>query len=76
MPSQILLFAILAAAFVSTASAQIAWPKGKTAALVFTYDDALRSQLDIAIPQLDAAKLQGHLLPRRRPDSGGHVALA
>jgi peptidoglycan/xylan/chitin deacetylase (PgdA/CDA1 family) len=41
------------------APAQIAWPKGTTAAIVLTYDDALASQLDVAIPQLDAAKLKG-----------------
>jgi peptidoglycan/xylan/chitin deacetylase (PgdA/CDA1 family) len=36
------------------------WPaKGKKAAIVLTYDDALRSQLDVAIPQLDAANLRG-----------------
>lgn len=41
-------------------SADIAWPaKGKKAAIVLTYDDALRSQLDFAIPQLDAARLPG-----------------
>ena len=35
------------------------WPKGKTAAIVLTYDDALRSQLDVAVPQLAAARLKG-----------------
>jgi hypothetical protein len=43
----------------SQASAQIVWPKGKVAALVLTYDDALHSQLDIAIPQLNAAHFKG-----------------
>jgi peptidoglycan/xylan/chitin deacetylase (PgdA/CDA1 family) len=38
---------------------EIDWPDGKTAAIVLTYDDALHSQLDIAIPQLDAARLRG-----------------
>jgi peptidoglycan/xylan/chitin deacetylase (PgdA/CDA1 family) len=41
------------------AAAQTSWPKGKTAAIVLTYDDGLASQLDIAIPQLDAARLRG-----------------
>ena len=35
------------------------WPDGKRAAVVLTYDDALVSQLDIAIPALDAAGLKG-----------------
>jgi peptidoglycan-N-acetylglucosamine deacetylase len=35
------------------------WPYGKKAAIVLTYDDSLRSQLDIAIPQLDEAGLKG-----------------
>lgn len=43
----------------SLAQAQIVWPKGKVAAIVLTYDDALHSQLDVAIPQLDAAGLKG-----------------
>jgi peptidoglycan-N-acetylglucosamine deacetylase len=37
----------------------IAWPQGKRAAIVLTYDDALHSQLDVAVPQLDRAKLKG-----------------
>ncbi|MDE2181973.1 MAG: polysaccharide deacetylase family protein [Alphaproteobacteria bacterium] len=35
------------------------WPDGKRVAVVLTYDDALPSQLDIAIPALDAAGLKG-----------------
>jgi peptidoglycan/xylan/chitin deacetylase (PgdA/CDA1 family) len=35
------------------------WPDGRQAAIVLTYDDALRSHLDVAIPQLDAAGLKG-----------------
>jgi peptidoglycan-N-acetylglucosamine deacetylase len=45
-------------AFAMPTAAQTPWPKGKTAAIVLTYDDALASQLDIAIPQLDAARLK------------------
>lgn len=35
------------------------WPAGKRAAIVLTYDDALTSQLEIAIPQLNEARLKG-----------------
>jgi peptidoglycan/xylan/chitin deacetylase (PgdA/CDA1 family) len=35
------------------------WPDGKRAAVALTYDDTLVSQLDIAIPALDAAGLKG-----------------
>ncbi|MGV8878910.1 MAG: polysaccharide deacetylase family protein [Sphingobacteriaceae bacterium] len=35
------------------------WPGGKKAAIVLTYDDALPSQLNIAIPQLNKYKLTG-----------------
>jgi peptidoglycan/xylan/chitin deacetylase (PgdA/CDA1 family) len=56
MRLQVLIVAVLASAPVA---AQTAWPKGKVAAVVLTYDDALASQLDIAIPQLDAVRLKG-----------------
>ncbi len=52
-----LLIAMFVAA--TAAHAQTVWPKGKAAAIVLTYDDALTSQLDIAIPQLDAARFKG-----------------
>lgn len=35
------------------------WPGHRQAAVALTYDDALASQLDVAIPQLDAAGLKG-----------------
>jgi peptidoglycan/xylan/chitin deacetylase (PgdA/CDA1 family) len=35
------------------------WPDGRQAAIALTYDDGLRSQLDVAIPQLDRAGLKG-----------------
>jgi peptidoglycan-N-acetylglucosamine deacetylase len=54
-----LVLALLAISFAMSATAQTVWPKGKVAAIVLTYDDALPSQLDIAIPQLDAARLKG-----------------
>ena len=50
---------ILLAVAGTPAQAQMIWPKGKIAAVVLTYDDALRSQLDVAIPQLDAARFKG-----------------
>jgi peptidoglycan/xylan/chitin deacetylase (PgdA/CDA1 family) len=59
MSIRIILAALLLTHCGVQAHAQIVWPKGKTSALALTYDDALRSQLDIAIPQLDAAKFKG-----------------
>ena len=55
---------ILAAALamnhaVSTAAEPDRWPGGQKAAIALTYDDALPSQLDIAIPQLDAVGFKG-----------------
>lgn len=43
------------------AQQSIKWPGGKKAAIVLTYDDALVSQLDIAIPQLRQSGLTGTL---------------
>jgi peptidoglycan-N-acetylglucosamine deacetylase len=62
--NKVLLTALLMAASLATTAAEIAWPAGtdrqvRKAAIVLTYDDALRSQLDVAIPQLDAAKFKG-----------------
>lgn len=42
-----------------TAAAEPTWPHGERAAVVLTYDDSLDSQLDHAVPALDAAKLKG-----------------
>jgi peptidoglycan/xylan/chitin deacetylase (PgdA/CDA1 family) len=36
-----------------------AWPPGKSAAIALTYDDALHSQLDLAVPQLSEAGFAG-----------------
>lgn len=55
----ILLSLLCVSALPAHADTAFKWPQGKTAAIVLTYDDALKSQLDIAIPQLDAAKLRG-----------------
>jgi peptidoglycan/xylan/chitin deacetylase (PgdA/CDA1 family) len=48
----------LVAAQPAAAQSALAWPKGKSAAIVLTYDDALHSQLDVAIPQLAKARLK------------------
>src|SRR6201996_4209145 len=37
---------------------KIEWPGNKKAVIVLTYDDALQSQLNIAVPQLDSAHLK------------------
>lgn len=39
------------------AQQKMKWPGNKKAAIVLTYDDALQSQLDNAVPQLEAARL-------------------
>ncbi len=46
-------------AWPANADNRFEWPEGKTSAIVLTYDDALKSQLEVAIPQLDAARLSG-----------------
>jgi peptidoglycan-N-acetylglucosamine deacetylase len=51
--------AILSGLICAPACAQGFWPDGKVAAIVLTYDDALHSQLDIAVPQLDRAGFKG-----------------
>lgn len=60
MKNLLALIALITFASVATAAAPAAgkW-NGHKAAIALTYDDALRSQLDIAIPQLDAAGLKG-----------------
>jgi peptidoglycan/xylan/chitin deacetylase (PgdA/CDA1 family) len=52
---------LLAVAMMATQAVAMAgpWPDGKRAAVVLTYDDALVSHLDIAIPALDAVGLKG-----------------
>jgi peptidoglycan/xylan/chitin deacetylase (PgdA/CDA1 family) len=51
---------------------KFAWPAGKTAAVSLTYDDALRSQLDNAVPALNKHHLVGTFflteLARQAPD--------
>jgi peptidoglycan/xylan/chitin deacetylase (PgdA/CDA1 family) len=43
----------------SALAAPFDWPGARKAAIVLTYDDALRSHLDIAAPQLEAVGLRG-----------------
>lgn len=50
---------LLAVALITVQAVAGPWPVGKKAAVVLTYDDALPSQLDIAIPALDAIGLKG-----------------
>jgi peptidoglycan/xylan/chitin deacetylase (PgdA/CDA1 family) len=50
---------VLLATQPAVAAGKFAWPAGKQAAIVLTYDDAVASQLDIAVPQLRAARLTG-----------------
>jgi len=55
-----MLVSVLGAAMVSAQqSMPTTWPGGHRAAIVLTYDDALRSQLDNAVPVLDAAGFKG-----------------
>jgi len=43
--------------FAAGAQPKMIWPHHKKAVIVLTYDDGVSSQLDVAIPQLDSAKL-------------------
>lgn len=49
---QLLLIALLVISLIAQAQ-KIQWPQGKQAVIVLTYDDALLSQLDVAVPQLE-----------------------
>jgi peptidoglycan/xylan/chitin deacetylase (PgdA/CDA1 family) len=44
--------------FAAQAQEKIKWPDHKKAVIVLTYDDALQSQLNVAVPQLEAARLK------------------
>jgi peptidoglycan/xylan/chitin deacetylase (PgdA/CDA1 family) len=59
MSKQIVFAALLLVTLAAETHAQIAWPEGKAAAIALTYDDALHSQLEFAVPQLDAAHFKG-----------------
>src|SRR4051812_15208952 len=54
-----LLAALTLVAIALPAGAQMQWPQGKAFAIVLTYDDALHSQLQFAVPRLASAKLHG-----------------
>jgi len=55
----VLLLGALSSAAVAAPSEPFAWPEGRRAAVSLAYDDALDSQLDTAIPALDAHGLKG-----------------
>ena len=52
-----LLLPLLFLSFSVSAQQKIKWPGNKKAVIVLTYDDALLSQLNVAVPQLEAAHL-------------------
>ena len=54
-----LLLVLILLNVLAQAQPKIKWPHGKKAVIVLTYDDALQSQLDVALPQLKAAHLTG-----------------
>jgi peptidoglycan/xylan/chitin deacetylase (PgdA/CDA1 family) len=53
------LILLLLSYFAAHAQDKITWPGHKKAVIVLTYDDALQSQLNVAIPQLDSVHLKG-----------------
>lgn len=55
----LLAFGLLVASSAHAADAPFVWPHGTKAAVSLAYDDALNSQLDIAIPALNRAGLKG-----------------
>lgn len=56
---QLLSAILLLSAVFGYSQSSIQWPVGKKSLIVLTYDDALVSQLDIAVPQLDKAGFKG-----------------
>ncbi|WP_299591840.1 polysaccharide deacetylase family protein [uncultured Microbulbifer sp.] len=50
---------LLAGATEAAGDTESPWPNGAEVAVVLTYDDALDSHLDVAIPQLDKLELPG-----------------
>src|SRR5665213_3276695 len=52
-----LILLLLLPGFAARAQEKIEWPHHKKAVIVLTYDDALETQLNIAVPQLDSAHL-------------------
>lgn len=67
-----IVWVFLALTMMATQAMAGPWPGGRRAAVVLTYDDALASQLDVAIPALDAAGFKGtfflvgsHITPKQ-----------
>ena len=58
MIRQFLTTILLVGSLAALAQNTVKWPDGKKAVIVLTYDDALLSQLDVAIPQLDKVNLK------------------
>jgi peptidoglycan/xylan/chitin deacetylase (PgdA/CDA1 family) len=52
-----LILLLLLFGFAAQAQEKMKWPGNKKAVIVLTYDDALATQLDVAVPQLEAAHL-------------------
>lgn len=50
---------IIACLSFSLGYAQMDWPEGKKAAVVLTYDDGVKSHLQVAVPQLEARNMRG-----------------
>ena len=57
--SALLALGLLLASSAQAVDVPFVWPKGAKAAVSLAYDDALNSQLDIAIPALNRAGLKG-----------------
>jgi len=58
LTKRLILFLLLLNA-TAYAQQKITWPHHKKAVIVLTYDDAINSQLNVAVPQLDSAHLKG-----------------
>jgi peptidoglycan/xylan/chitin deacetylase (PgdA/CDA1 family) len=65
-----LIFILLLTTFSAQAQQQVNWPGHKKAAIVLTYDDALPSQLDNAVPNLRRAGLTATFFLTSDIDSG------
>jgi peptidoglycan-N-acetylglucosamine deacetylase len=60
MKSLLVLGLVASVAVPADSAPRFAWPEGRRAAIVLTYDDAIvASDLDVAAPQLDRARLKG-----------------
>jgi peptidoglycan/xylan/chitin deacetylase (PgdA/CDA1 family) len=68
----LLTWTLLLLALISKGQNPIKWPDGKQALIVLTYDDALTSHLEVAIPQLDQANLKGTFF-LKEPAAAQHI---